>query len=115
MSRLQISDLSFCETELLRNSQVQGGANLSLRISKGLNFNNADQIRLGVSWNDNNQNSPEVSLSANPGYTITESSDENTTQYQVSNKLGQIVASLGFGRLDNGGKIVLNFTISKIS
>ena len=115
MSRLQISDLSFCETELLLNSQVQGGANLALRISKALNLNNGDQIRAGVSWNDAVQTSPEVSFIAGPDYTITTSGDENTTQYIVSNKVGEIAASLGFTRLDTGGKIVSAFTNSKIS
>ncbi len=114
MSRLQISDLSFCETELLLNSQVQGGANISLKISKALNLNNGDQIRAKVSLLDD-QTSPEVSLTAGPDYTVTTSSDENTTQYLVFNKVGEIAASLGFSRLDNGGKIVSAFTSSNIS
>ncbi len=110
MSRLQISDLSFCESELLLNSQVQGGASLASKIGQVLNLNNGDSIRSGVNWNDVIQPSPEVSLSAGPDYTITKSGDENTTQYIVSNKVGSIAASLGLARLDTGGKIVSGFS-----
>ena len=61
MSRLKISDLSFCETEISSDSQVQGGLVIAFKSSKlgtsllfqtPANFSNVSTVSKSVSTDD---------------------------------------------------------------
>ena len=94
MSRLKISDLSFCETELSSDSQVQGGF--------GFTFYFPKRKLLTTITN------PDAD------YTTKYFGDEKAGKYGyvVSDKLGKVVAGTEFGVLDNGGIYSTSFAMS---
>ena len=94
MSRLKIYDLSFCETELSSNSQVEGGFKFTFYFPK-----------------------PKLLTTIkNPDadYTTEYFGDQKTGNYGyvVSDKLGKFFAGAEFGTLDNGGMYTTSFAMS---
>jgi hypothetical protein len=94
MSRLKISDLSFCDTEVSSNSQVEGGLELTLYLPK---TNLLTTIK-----------NPDAD------YTTEYFGDEKTGNYGyvVSDKLGKFFAGAAFGTLDNGVRYTTSFAMS---
>lgn len=94
MSRLKISDLSFCETELFSDSQVQGGFGFSFYFGKRKPFASIKN--------------PDAD------YTTNYFGDEKAGKYGyvVSDKLGKVVAGTEFGVLDNGDIYSTSFAMS---
>lgn len=94
MSRLKISDLSFCDTEVYSNSQVEGGLELTLYFPK---------TKL-------------LTRIKNPDadYTTEYFGDEKTGNYGyvVSDKLGKFFAGAAFGTLDNGVRFTTSFAMN---
>jgi len=94
MSRLKISDLSFCDSELSTNSQVEGGLKFTFYFPK---------LKL-------------LTTIKNPdaGYTTEYFGDEKTGNYGyiVSDKGGKFFAGTAFGTLDNGGRYSASFAMS---
>jgi len=94
MSRLKISDLSFCDTEVSSNSQVKGGLEFTLYFPK---------TKL-------------LTTVKNPDadYTTKYFGDEKTGNYGyvVSDKLGKFLAGAAFGTLDNGVRFTTSFAMN---
>ena len=94
MSRLKIYDLSFCDTELSTNSQVEGGLKFTFCFPK---------LKL-------------LTTIKNPDadYTTEYFGDEKTGNYGyvVSDKLGKFFAGAAFGTLDNGVRYSTSFAMS---
>jgi len=94
MSRLKIYDLSFCDTELSTNSQVEGGLKFTFYFPK---------LKL-------------LTTIKNPdmGYTTEYFGDEKTGNYGyvVSDKLGKFLAGAAFGTLDNGVRFTTSFAMN---
>lgn len=93
MSRLKISDLSFCDTEVYSNSQVEGGLELTSYFPK---TNLLTTIK-----------------NRDADYTTEYFGDEKTGNYGyvVSDKLGKFKAGAAFG-LDNGVRFTTSFAMS---
>ena len=96
MSRLKISDLSFCETELPSDSQVQGG--------------------FGFRFSFYFPKPKLLTTIKNPdaGYTTQYFGDEKTGNYGyvVSDKVGKFLAGAAFGTLENGVRYTTSFAMS---
>ncbi|MBD0301544.1 MAG: hypothetical protein ICV85_05025 [Tolypothrix sp. T3-bin4] len=94
MSRLKISDLSFYDTEVSTNSQVEGGLKFTFYFPK---------LKL-------------LTTIKNPDadYTTQYFGDEKTGNYGyvVSDKVGKFFAGAAFGTLDNGVRYSTSFAMS---
>ncbi len=97
MSRLQILDLSFCDSELPNNIQVQGGVNITISSSTG-------------AWSASSGS--DVSRSYYTGYVI----DKKTGNYGyvVSAKVDGALAGAVSGALGDGTKYASSYSSAQV-